>query len=142
MTLMKMTPQGELPMTKDEEVAFLADQAAANAPTAASLAAHRYAVCNGGMTAGGVPIKTDSESRADLTAAFIMATANPSYSVKWKAADGNFYPLNAAAIIAIANAVAAFVQKCFDSEASVSANLSQYSTMADANAAFDAAMAA
>jgi hypothetical protein len=30
MALTKMTPQGEVPMTKDEEVAFLAEQAAAN----------------------------------------------------------------------------------------------------------------
>ncbi len=45
MTLMKMTPQGEMPMEKDEEIAFLADQAALTAAnTSTSLIAKAKAL--------------------------------------------------------------------------------------------------
>jgi hypothetical protein len=108
---------------------------------AAALATRRYNVCNGGMTFNGIPLATDEATRSTLTAARILSKEDSSYSVNWKA-GGSFVTLNAATIIAIADAVAAFVQKCFDSEAAVLANISQYTSIAQVNAAFDAAMAA
>lgn len=112
------------------------------APIIPTLAGHRYAVCNGGTIINNIPVQTDQDSRSDLTAAFVLASANSGYSIQWKAGDGNFYPLNATAIIAIAGAVALFVQKCFASEATVTSAIAQYATATAAVAAFDALMAA
>jgi len=105
----------------------------------ASLAAHRYAIANGGTTFNGIALQTDDTSRSDLMAAYIMATANPSYTIQWKTPAG-FATLNAATILALGNAVAAFVQKCFSTEAALVANVAQYQTVTDIIAAFDNAM--
>ena len=81
----------------------------------AQLAAHRYAQETGGITVSGVPVKTDRESQSLMTAARIIAKEDSNYSVNWKAGAG-FVTLNAATLIAIADAVRGHVQDCFDSE--------------------------
>ncbi|MCY1557369.1 hypothetical protein D9M68_942160 [compost metagenome] len=42
---------------------------------------------------------------------------DPQYSVNWKSADGQFVALGGQQIIAVASAVRAHVQACFDREA-------------------------
>jgi hypothetical protein len=108
----------------------------------AALAAHRYAVETGGTTVGGVPLNTDRDTQAVLTAARTLAKEDSGYSVKWKAANGSFFTLNSATIIAAANAVAAYVQKCFSSEATVAGDIANYTTAAEVTEAFDATMEA
>lgn len=62
----------------------------------------------------GYSVPTDKVTRDTLTAAYVKATANPGYSIAdWKVAPGQYVTLNAAAIIAMANSVEAFVQTMF-----------------------------
>ena len=61
-------------------------------------------------------IRTDRESQALITGAVVKAMQDPNYTCNWKSIDG-FVTLNVSQIIAIADAVRAHVQSCFDHEA-------------------------
>lgn len=81
-----------------------------------ALAERRWQAETGGTTVGGVPIRTDRESTAKITAAYVQASANLAFSVRWKVDTGIFVTLDAEAIISIGDAVTAHVQACFDNE--------------------------
>lgn len=81
----------------------------------AQLAAYRYEQEVGGITVSSVPVATDRQSQSLMTAARIIAKEDANYTVNWKG-DAGFVTLNAAAIIAIADAVRGHVQDCFDNE--------------------------
>ena len=126
-------------MTDAEEAEIVAQQSAAvTASIQPALANARYAKETGGFVLNGVSIQTDRESRSNLTGALIIAQGNANYSVVWKT-DAGFVTLNAAQIIAISNAVAEHVRKCFSAEASVTAVIANYTTPAAVIAAFEAA---
>ena len=61
-------------------------------------------------------IKTDRESQALITGAALKAMQDSEYSCRWKTESG-FVELTAPQILAIADAVRAHVQACFDHEA-------------------------
>lgn len=61
-------------------------------------------------------IATDRESQALITGAALQATVDKDYTCKWKTQSG-FVTLTAQQILAIAGAVRAHVQACFDREA-------------------------
>ena len=61
-------------------------------------------------------IRTDRESQGLITGAALKAIQDNTYTCKWKGIDG-FVTLNATQIIAVADAVRAHVQSCFDREA-------------------------
>lgn len=105
-----------------------------------ALSAHRYAVENGGTIISGNAYKTDPESRLALTAIFVIAATNNAFTSNWKMADGTFVTLSSAQIIEAAQGVLAFVQKCFDTEKTLAANVANYPTSAAIVAAFDTAM--
>lgn len=87
----------------------------------AKLAARRWQAQTSGMMFNGIPIKTDQASTATLTSAYVQAKADPSYVVSnWKVGTNTFVTLDAATIIAIGDAVTAFVQSCFDNESVLS----------------------
>jgi len=67
-------------------------------------------------TAGIDGIKTDRESQALITGAALKAMQDSTYSCRWKTESG-FVELTAPQILAIADAVRAHVQACFDHEA-------------------------
>jgi len=67
-------------------------------------------------TAGIDGIKTDRESQALITGAALKAMQDSEYSCRWKTESG-FVELTAPQILAIADAVRAHVQSCFDREA-------------------------
>jgi hypothetical protein len=67
-------------------------------------------------TAGIDGIKTDRESQALITGAALKAMQDSEYSCRWKTESG-FVELTAPQILAIADAVRAHVQGCFDHEA-------------------------
>ena len=67
-------------------------------------------------TAGIDGIKTDRESQALITGAALKAMQDSEYSCRWKTESG-FVELTAPQILAIADAVRAHVQGCFDREA-------------------------
>ena len=76
------------------------------------IAAARYEA----ETAGIDGIKTDRESQALITGAALKAMQDSEYSCRWKTESG-FVELTAPQILAIADAVRAHVQGCFDHEA-------------------------
>jgi hypothetical protein len=117
-------------MTPEEQLAYTQSLLAA-------LAAHRYAVQTGGTIVADNKFDTDPESCSALTAAFVIASANPDYSCNWKMADGTFVSLNSQQIVGAGLGVLGFVQKCFDSEGAVAARIAQYSTIEMVVAAFD-----
>jgi len=78
----------------------------------AEIAAARWAE----ETAGIDSIKTDRESQALITGAALKAMQDSTYSCRWKTESG-FVELTAPQILAIADAVRAHVQACFDREA-------------------------
>jgi hypothetical protein len=61
-------------------------------------------------------IRTDRESQSLITGAALKASMDSNYSCRWKTEAG-FVTLTAAQIIAVADAVRAHVQSCFDHEA-------------------------
>lgn len=79
---------------------------------------HRKTRQLGGVTFGGVTVETDLETRNSLVGARIQADADASYTVEWKTPNG-FVTLNAVQIVAITNAVADHIQKCFSTESTV-----------------------
>ncbi|TIM41743.1 MAG: DUF4376 domain-containing protein [Mesorhizobium sp.] len=82
----------------------------------ARLAARRWQAETGGIVVDGVSISTDRESTAMLTAAFVVASGDPEYSIRWKVQNGVFVTVTAPQIIALASAVRAHVQACFNRE--------------------------
>ena len=62
-----------------------------------------------------ININTDERTRNILTAAFIKASADSSYTIKnWKIDSNNYIILSSQDIINIANLIEHHVQKCFD----------------------------
>jgi len=80
---------------------------------------------NSGMIVAGVPVHTDDQSQSRIMGAALAATIDPDTTVKWKGSDGGFVMLDAPTIIAIAQAIRAHVQACFDREAELLAALSE-----------------
>lgn len=142
---------GWIPMTVSQDDQATAEMyeaaqplAAPYAPPAPSrealtvrLAARRFEAEESGTTFNGFPLATDRTTQAKITAAYVKATANPLYVIaSWKFGPGLFAPLDAAAIIAAANAIEAHVQACFANEARISAQI-EAATTSQALAAID-----
>lgn len=112
-----------------------------NVKTAADLAAdavvvererikrRRDAALITGTSVGGITVATDDTSQSRITGAALAVTLDPEATIQWKA-GGGFVVLTAAQVIAIAQAVRAHVQACFDREAELLAAL-------DAGEAYD-----
>lgn len=81
----------------------------------AKISEARWRAETGGITLNGTEIATDRESQALLTGAVLKAKDDPAYTVRWKARNG-WFQLDSATLIAIADAVRAHVQACFDKE--------------------------
>ena len=99
----------------------LADEAKQAAREA--IKARRNQAMNSGMTVSGVPVHTDDQSQSRIMGAALAATIDPDTTVKWKASDGGFVMLDAPSIIAVAQAIRAHVQACFDREAELLTSL-------------------
>lgn len=80
------------------------------------IAARRYEAETSGTTVENMPVNTERDSQALLTGAALQAMLDPNYTVRWKT-EGGFVDLDAQQIIALATAVRAHVQACFDREA-------------------------
>jgi len=101
----------------------------------AALARRRWQAEEGGTTLGGQPLATDRTTQTKLTAAYIKASANAGYTIPaWKSGPGVFSSLNAAAIIAAADAIEAHVQACFANEAALSGEIEAATTIAELSA--------
>ena len=82
----------------------------------AMIAARRYQEEIRGITVNGALIKTDHQSQMKMIGAALAARIDPNKVRKWKA-GGGFVDIDAATTIAVAQAVDAHVQACFDREA-------------------------
>ncbi|MDR6915124.1 hypothetical protein J2X66_001989 [Pseudomonas sp. 3296] len=82
---------------------------------AAHIANVRFEHETAGITVNGVSIDTNRESQALITAAALSAVIDPTYVCIWKALSGPV-ELTATQLIAVATAVRAHVQACFDRE--------------------------
>ena len=82
----------------------------------AALANKRWEKETGGTTFNGMPLATDAVSQTKYIGAVVGAQINPQGTMKWKTGNG-FVTLDAAAVTAVAMAVRAHVQACFDNEA-------------------------
>lgn len=96
----------------------------------ALIAAHRFQVETGGVTVEGVQINTERDSQSLLTGAAFAASLDPDYRIKWKTASG-FAELTGEQVIALATAVRAHVQACFDREAELQAAVADGSITAE-----------
>ena len=110
---------------------FTLEQAKAKAT--ADMAAKRYEVETGGMTVNGMAVSTDRDSQGLVLGAAFAANLDPAYVVKWKTADG-FVDLDAATVIALAQAIRAHVQAAFDREAEVVALIDAATTVDEVKA--------
>lgn len=72
-----------------------------------------------GIVVEGMPMATDRDAQAMITGAALAAQLEgPGYELRWKTRDG-FVALTGAQVIALAQAVRAHVQACFDAEADI-----------------------
>lgn len=104
-----------------EVVALDAETVAANrearkAELTQQIAARRYAAETAGITVSGIRVDTSRDSQALITGAALSAMRDPAYVCRWKTPVG-FVELDAPEIMALADAVRAHVQACFDREA-------------------------
>ncbi|MGF7053998.1 hypothetical protein GGC47_003186 [Bosea sp. OAE752] len=76
-----------------------------------------------GISVAGIPVATDDRAKLMITGARVAAMADPSWSTTWHGADGNTYPVDAAAIIAISDQVQQHVNTGFTTFAAVKAEI-------------------
>lgn len=100
----------------------------------------RWRLETGGIAVAGVPVLTDDRSKLMIAGARLAAMADPAWTTPWHGADGGIYPLDAAAIVAISDAVSAHVQASFSTFAAVKAAIASgtITTTAEIDAAFAA----
>lgn len=82
---------------------------------AAAFATERFARETSGITVDGLSIETTRDSQALIASTGMSAILDPEYRCNFKTLDG-FVHINATQILAIAKAVRAHVQACFDRE--------------------------
>ncbi|PTQ70083.1 DUF4376 domain-containing protein [Pseudomonas sp. GV071] len=106
-----------VPLSSEALTAYRAEQAAALEPEPAQqIAQRRYEAEIQGIEFNGVRLDTGRDSQALINGAALAAVIDPGYVCKWKTESG-FTELNATALVAIASAVRAHVQACFNREA-------------------------
>lgn len=102
----------------------LTPPAAAEAPALSAaeladlIAVRRYQAESAGITVGGMVVATDRDSQGLITGAALAAMLDSTYACNWKTDDG-FVKLDAKTLIAVAQAVRAHIQGCFDREAAL-----------------------
>lgn len=108
----------------DEERAALA------VAWAQRIADRRFQAETGGAVVEGLAVNTERDSQSLLTGAAFAASLDPDYRIKWKTASG-FAELTGEQVIALATAVRAHVQACFNREAELQAAVADGSITAE-----------
>lgn len=136
MSIMKVTPAGAY-YTSENIIKAKPSLTEKKAAVQANLAHRRWQAEEGGTTLGGMPLATDRVTQAKMSAVYVKADKDPTYTIPaWKSAPGTFSTLDAATIIAAADAIEAHIQACFAREAELSA-LIDAAENADSLAAID-----
>ena len=102
------------PYTAEETAAH---EAGYKSSLLAGLADYRWKRETGGMIYGDHLVATDPVSQTKIIGALLGAQMEPSATINWKMADGTFVELAASDVAALATAMRAHVQACFDREA-------------------------
>jgi len=107
-------------------------------------AAVRYRKETSSTTVNGIILLTDRESQTMIIGAVVAAMRDPSFTVRWKVADGSFMVLDAPTIIAIGTAMSAFIEACFSAEAHVAEQIDAgtITTIEQVDAAIDGQVSA
>ena len=92
----------------------------------------------GGIVIAGIPVATDDRSQLKILGSRVAADADPNWSTNWDAANDQTFPIDAATMIMISDAVAAHVNRCFSIRANVKAAIATgtITTTAEIDAAF------
>jgi len=106
---------------------------------AAYTSAAHAALRDGGVTVGGMRIRTDGESRGLIDGAYALSVAQPDTAIDFKAANG-WVTIDAATMQTVAVAVGKWVQACYSAYRQVDGNVTSgaYTTPAQIDAAFAA----
>jgi hypothetical protein len=119
------------------------DQQEPSAPeTAAELVAYaalrRWLKEVSGVTVSGISVATDDRSKIMIIGARVAAEADANWQTTWIGANGDAYPVDASAMIAISAAVQAHVNACFVTFAALRAGIlaGEVTTAAEIDAAF------
>lgn len=83
------------------------------------VAERRWAVETSGISFNGMSVPTDTTTQTKIIGAVVGAQIDPTASINWKMNDGTFVMLDATGILAVAMAIRAHVQACFDHEATL-----------------------
>lgn len=75
----------------------------------------------GGILVEGVPVATDDRSKVMIVGARVAAAVDPQWTTIWHGSNGSVYPIDAAAMIAISDAVQSHVNAGFTTFASAKA---------------------
>jgi len=103
--------------TRGKRLLTAAELAARRAELLAYVGEARYAREMAGVTVpGGFRVATDDRSKLLLAGSRIKAEADPTYSTKWKVSPTDRVEVPASQIIAMSDAVLAFVDACFDAD--------------------------
>lgn len=81
----------------------------------AAIAERRWQAETGGLYLQGTFVNTEDRSKTLLNGSALKAMRNPAYVLRWKTPEG-FVELTAEQVLYFADAVADFVQACFDRE--------------------------
>lgn len=95
----------------------------------AELADWRWRLETAGLRIGGSSIRTDRESQALITGAYISLKDGLVPSVDWKAEGGSWVTLTLAEVAPIAQAVTQHVQACFSAEKALAAQIEACTTI-------------
>ncbi|WP_160286820.1 DUF4376 domain-containing protein [Pseudomonas knackmussii] len=87
------------------------------------IAARRWLQVQAGTDVDGIHLDTSDTSQVKITGAALEATLDSSYSCDWKSADGTWVTMDAAQILAIARAMRAYIQACYDREKALAAEV-------------------
>ena len=128
-----MAVWGETPTVPDEPLPPEPTLDELKAQKKAAIAAARYEAETAGTAVSGVTIDTGRDSQALITGAALAAVIDQNYSLNWKTPTG-FIHLAASEIIAVAQAVRAHVQACFDKEGELVARINAATTKEDLDA--------
>lgn len=126
MALYKATRRGREQLSPKEEAEFLAVREKNLKPSIIKrLAALRYEKETSGITINGMHIDSSRESQILITNMALKAMSDPSFSVKFKANDGQIADVDANTAIAIYNSLFEYIQGCREREAELIGEVNQ-----------------
>jgi len=102
--------------------------------TLSRLATFRFRQEVKGVTVNRVSVRTDRESQATLTGAYVAVQLDPTRLIKWKGSDGIWTQIDKATVETLARVVADHVQACFDNEELHTSSILNLTTVEDVEA--------